>query len=117
MKHKRYNHPDQRITDSFPLSSNRYNPLCNDSEGDDTPVRTEKSRALNFKHIRKYKLDRRKRVLEKKQHKVIILGDSHARECATKVGRLLNNDFEVLGFVNAGSGMKYIKDTFRMKLQ
>jgi hypothetical protein len=91
--------------------------LCNDSEGDDTPVRTKKSRTLNFKHIRKYKLDRRKRVLEKKQHKVIILGESHARGCAAEVGRLLNNDFEVLGFVNPSSGMKYIKDMFRMKLQ
>ena len=29
----------------------------------------------------------------------------------------LNNDFEVLGFVNPGSGMKYIKDTSRVKLQ
>jgi hypothetical protein len=29
----------------------------------------------------------------------------------------LNNDFEVLGFVNPGSGMKYIKDMSRMKLQ
>jgi hypothetical protein len=30
---------------------------------------------------------------------------------------LLENDFEVLGFVNPGSGMKYIKDTAKVKLQ
>ena len=53
----------------------------------------------------------------KKQHKVIVVGDSHARKCASEVSQLLNNDFEVLGFVNPGSEMKYIKDTSRVKLQ
>jgi hypothetical protein len=43
--------------------------------------------------------------------------DSHARRCATEVSHLLNKDFEVLGFVNPGSGMKYIKDTSGVKLQ
>ena len=48
-------------------------------------------------------------VLEKKLHKVIIIGKSHARGRASKV-KLLYNDFEVLGFVNPGSGMKFIKE-------
>jgi hypothetical protein len=62
-------------------------------------------------------MDRKKRVFEKKQHKVIIFEDSHARGCAAEVSHLLNDDFEVLGFVNPGSGMKYIKDMSRMKVQ
>ena len=48
---------------------------------------------------------------------LIILGDSLARECASEVSHLLNNDFEVLGFVNPGAGMKYIKDKSRVKVQ
>jgi hypothetical protein len=48
-------------------------------------------------------MDRKKRVFENKQHNVIILGDSHARGCAAKVSHLLNCDFEVLRFVNAGA--------------
>jgi len=56
-------------------------------------------------------------VLEKKQHKVIILGDSHARGCAARVNHLLNNDSEVFGLVNPGSQIKFIKDTARVKLQ
>jgi hydroxyethylthiazole kinase-like sugar kinase family protein len=48
---------------------------------------------------------------------VIILWDSHVRGCAAEVSHLLNNDFKVLGFVNTGSGMKYIRDMSRMKLQ
>jgi hypothetical protein len=55
-------------------------------------------------------------MVGKKQYKV-ILGDSHARGCVSEVSRLLNNDFEVLGFANPGAGMKYIKDTSRVKLQ
>ena len=45
------------------------------------------------------------------------MGDSHARNCATEVSQRLNNDFEVMGFVNPSSGMKYIKDISREKLQ
>jgi hypothetical protein len=72
---------------------------------------------VNSKHVRKDKMNHKKRALEKKQHKLIILGDSHTRGCAAKVKHLLNNDSEVLGFVNPGSGMKFIKDTARVKLQ
>jgi hypothetical protein len=117
MKHKKYNHKKQRVADTFPLTSHHYNLLCNDLEGDDTPVSTGRLRVVNSKHIRKDKMNHKKRLLEKKQHKVIILGDSHARGCATKVKHLLDNDLEVLGFVNPGSGMKFIKDTARVKLQ
>jgi hypothetical protein len=72
---------------------------------------------VNPEHVKKDEMNCKKRVLEKKQHTVIILGNSHARECATGVKYLLNNDFEVFGFVNPGSGMKFIKDTARVKLQ
>ena len=94
-KHKRYNHTEQRATDTFPLSLNQYNPLCNVSEVDDTPISTGISTMAESKQVSKHKLDR-KRMVGKKQHKVIILGDSHARGCASEVSHLLNNDFEVL---------------------
>ena len=47
---------------------------------------------VNPKHLKKDKMNYNKRVLEKKQHKVIILEDNHARGCATRVKHLLNND-------------------------
>jgi len=90
--------------------------LCNVSEVDDTPVSTGISRMVESKQVRKHKLDR-KRMVGKKQHKVTILGDSHARGCASEVSHLLNNDFEVLGFVNPGAGMKYIKGRSRVKVK
>ena len=47
----------------------------------------------------------------------MVLGDSHPRGYATEVNRLLKNGFEVLGFVNPGSGIKYMKNTSKVKLQ
>jgi hypothetical protein len=56
-------------------------------------------------------------VLKRKQHKVLIVGDSHARGCAARVKHMLNNNFEVFGCINPGSGMKGIKDMASVKLQ
>jgi len=74
MKHKRYNHTDQRVTDTFPLSSNRYNPLCNVSEGDDTPASTGKSKMVESKQITKHKMDRKKIVVGKNNIKLLCWG-------------------------------------------
>jgi hypothetical protein len=90
--------------------SNHYNLLCNDTNGEKPQKNAERLRDLNSKGIRRDKMKNNKwRVLEKRLHKVIIIGDSHARGCASKV-KLLYNDFEGLGFVNPGSGMKFIKE-------
>jgi len=115
-KHMWYKHTEQRSTDTFPLSLNRYNTLCNVLEVVNTTVSTGISRMVESKQVRNPKLDC-KRMVGKKQHKVIILGDSHARGCDSEVSHLLNNDFEVVGFINPEAGMKYIKDTSRVKLQ
>ena len=49
-------------------------------------------------------------------HKVIIVGDSHARRGAAEVKHLLNNKFEVQGMVKSGSGMELIKETTRAEI-
>jgi hypothetical protein len=99
-------------TGMFPPISNRYDLVCNDSVGDDAPVSTQESTIVMSKYTGKNKTVRKKRVSKeeqhKKQHKIIVVGDSHVRKCATEVSQLLNKDFEVLGFVNPGPGMKYV---------
>jgi len=47
--------------------------------------------------------------VKSKVYKVLILGDSQARGCATEVKQQLNNEYKVFGFINPGSGMKDIK--------
>jgi hypothetical protein len=65
-KHKRYNRTEQRATGTFPLSLNRYTPLCNVLEGDDIPNSTGISRMTESKQVRKHKMDRKKRMAGKK---------------------------------------------------
>ena len=80
--------------------------------GNDVPISTHESNIVTSKFTGKSKAVRKNRVLKVnqyiKQHKVIIVGDSHIRNCTTEVSQWLNNHFEVMGFVNPGSGMKYI---------
>ena len=47
-------------------------------------------------------------------HKVLILGDSHARGCASEVRNHLNE--YVSGFINCGSEMKNIKESAKTKM-
>jgi hypothetical protein len=35
-------------------------------------------------------------------HKILIIGDSHARGCAAEVKRRLNRKYEVIDFANPG---------------
>ena len=49
-------------------------------------------------------------------HKVLILGDSHARGCASEVKQKLNGDYEVIGFTNPGSTMKEVKESAKVKI-
>ena len=82
-----------------------------------TPNNAKRLRDLNPRHVSRDKLKNRKsRVLGKKSHEVISMGDSHTRGCGCKVRQMLYNDFEVLGFVNPGSRMKFVKDTARVNI-
>jgi len=52
--------------------------------------------------------------VKSKVHKVLILGASQARGCASEVKKHVNNEYEVFGFINTGSGMKDIKGSAKM---
>jgi hypothetical protein len=55
--------------------------------------------------------------ITKRQHKVVVLGNSHARGCAAGIKHLLNSDVEVCGSINPGAGIETIKDKARMETQ
>ena len=48
---------------------------------------------------------------------VIILGDSHARGCASEVKKVFNETFEVTGYVKPGSGSKIVTETASVEVQ
>ena len=47
---------------------------------------------------------------------MLILRDSHARRCASEVKQQFNDEYDVFGFINPGSGMKDIKESAEMKM-
>jgi hypothetical protein len=106
-KLKKHNYINQMGTVSFPLTANRFDSLSSYSEDDDTPANTVASRTAKTKHTNKRKMIHKNRGWKKKQHKVMIFGDSHARGCAAELNHLLHKESEVLRFVTPGSGMKY----------
>ena len=71
-KHKKYKYKEQRVADTFPGTFNHYNLLHNDSENYNTPVSTERLRVVNSSHVRNDKMNHKKRVVEKKEHKVVV---------------------------------------------
>jgi len=68
-------------------------------------------------HVKRdMKKNHKKRSVKNKVHKVLILGDSHTRGCASEVRNQLNNEYEISGFINPGSVMKNIKESAKMKM-
>jgi len=55
--------------------------------------------------------DYNKKTSNKKQNKIIILGDSHVRGCAQEVQHNLGHNFEVQGIVKPGANTEIIVNT------
>ena len=47
----------------------------------------------------------------KKEHKVLIIGDSHTRLCATNVKSEIKNNYDVQGLVKPGAGAGILVNT------
>ena len=55
--------------------------------------------------------DSKKKTLNKKLNKIIILRDSHAKSCSYEVQHNLGHDFEVQGIVKEGANTEIIVNT------
>jgi len=53
----------------------------------------------------------------KGKKKVIIIGDSHVRNCATRLRENLNSEYIVSGFAKPGAQMKEISKTVNEELR
>jgi len=94
--------------------------LCNDTNDDDndiTPTNLSKMKESITSHVKRdRKKNHKKRSVKNKVHKVLILGDSHARGCASEVRNQLNNEYDISGFINPGSVLKNIKESAKTKM-
>ena len=119
LKHNKSKYKKQRVTDRFQITSNCYTLLGNESNDDDndTPANTSRWSKSTINYINSDKKKNHKESnVKSKVHKLLILGDSHARGCASEVKQQLDNDYEVSGFINPGSGMEDIKGSTKMKV-
>jgi hypothetical protein len=123
LQHNKSKYKKQKVACPLQITSNRYNLLCNDTNDDDdddndnTPTNLSKLRKPTTSHVkRERKKNHKKRSVENKVHKVLMLGDSHTRGCASKVRNQLNNEYEVSEFINPGSEMKNIKESAKTKM-
>jgi PleD family two-component response regulator len=57
-----------------------------------------------------------RRNLTKKDHKVILIGDSHARDCAEKISNYLGNAYEVTGYVHPSTGLEVITNSSKREI-
>ena len=54
---------------------------------------------------------------KEKKHRIVIIGDSHARGCAGELKSNLDADFEIQGFINPGTGLKTISTSAKREIQ
>jgi hypothetical protein len=52
-----------------------------------------------------------------KKHKIIVIGDSHARGCAAEIKLNLDEGFEVQGFVTPGTGANTVTTSAKSDIQ
>jgi hypothetical protein len=120
LKHNKSKYKKQKISDPLYLTSNRFKLLNNDVDlEDNTPAKavsvSVKKSTVNS--VRKLKSNNyKKKNVINSVHKVLIIGDSHARGCAAEVKRRLNSEYEVIGFANLGPKMKTIKQSATGKI-
>ena len=58
----------------------------------------------------------RKRNLIKRDHKVLLIGNNHARDCAGKISNHLGNTYEVTGYVHPSSGLEVITNSAKKEI-
>jgi len=62
---------------------------------------------------------RRKQTYKQKEkkHRIIVIGNSHARGCAAEIKSNLDEDFEVKGFLNPGTELNSIITSAKRDIQ
>jgi hypothetical protein len=88
----------------FPATTNRYEVFSNLQEDESVNVTTKDTKTQNSNNCLQAKgnIQLVSRV-EKKKHKVLIMGDSHAKKCALELRHKLDHKFEVCGFIKPGT--------------
>jgi hypothetical protein len=92
----------------IPVIINRYEQLRNSRKEEELTRVQMKIYELKTRKDGREKMRQKANKQEKMKHKIIVIGDSHARGCAAEMKRYLDTDFDVIGFGNPGAGLSTI---------
>jgi hypothetical protein len=56
-------------------------------------------------------------MVKKDKRKIVIIGDSHARNCAAELHHRLGKKYAVLGHVEPGAGMEVIMQSWKEEIE
>jgi len=103
----------------IPHTANKFETLTNLKEDSETSCAAcKKEESTNLRgHQIKAKKTQIVKSLRKGKHKVLIIGDSHTRNCATLVQDKLGTGYEVSSFVEPGAQMNVITQTAREEIK
>ena len=87
---------------------NRYEALRNGREVEQMEHEPEKTDELEMRDEDREKIQKKSHKQKETKHRVTVIGDSHARGCAAEIKSNLDENFDVQGFVNPGTGLSTI---------
>ena len=101
----------------IPAIINRYEQFSNSRREEKLTHSQMKTYELKTRKDSREKMRQKTNKQEKKKHKIIVIGDSHARGCAAEIKTNLDKDFDILGFVNPGAGLSTITASAELDIQ
>jgi len=76
-----------------------------------------KTQELEMRNEDRDKIQKKTNKQKENKHRIIVIGASHARGCAAEIKTNLDEDFEVQGFVNPGTGLNTIITSAKRDIQ
>jgi len=87
----------------IPIIINRYEQLRNEGKYEEMVRDSRNTQELEARNEGRDKVQKITNKQMEKKHKVIVIGDSHARGCAAEIKSNLEEDIEVQGFISPGT--------------
>ena len=104
--------PLQTFNQSDPLAN-----LNDDGEFLKYVPSVKRSQPLNNRYVKHQPKTQSVKKIKNAKQKVVIIGDSHARNSAAKLKHSLGSTFSVSSFVNPGAEMKVIMNTVKEDIE
>jgi hypothetical protein len=112
-----YKDSNSNLIQLIPCTANKFELLSNLKVNESTSAPITEKENLNKSG---YQKTTRKTQLAKSgkkgKHKVLIIGDSHARKCVTNLQHNLGKNYKVTGFIKPGAQMREIINTAKEEI-